>query len=303
MTPERVAGASRIETAVEASRRAFPGGAPAAVIAAAGSFADALAAAPLAARLGGPLLLVDGRLPAVVREELARLGVGEAVIVGAAGAVPVVVQAELREVVTTVRRIAGEHRVDTAGQIALEVGLGQEREAVVASAADFADALSVAPLAAAHGLPVVLTRASALEPDAAAVVAALGVARTLVIGGEGALSPAVTTALPSPTRVFGRERYETSVAVADLALGRGASLATVHVATGHDFPDALAAGPVAAVARGVVVLVDGRNPAGSAATHGWLDAHRDEIERILVFGGPAAVSEDVVARLAAGGGP
>lgn len=294
----RIAGAGRVDTAVAASRHAFPDGAPAAVVAAAGSFADALAAAPLAARLGGPLLLTGPRLPAAVRDELTRLGATEVVVVGGFGAVPVVVQAELRRAVASVRRIAGEHRVDTAGQIAREVGLPDGGEVVVASSATFADALSVAPLAAAHGLPVVLTRAGALEDDAAAAVTALGATRSLVVGGQAALSDAVAAALPAPTRVAGRERYETSVAVADLARERGATLSTVHVATGRDFPDALAAGPVAAAAGSVVLLVDGLNAAGGAAALAWLERHRAEVEHLVVFGGPGAVTGAVVGQLA-----
>ncbi|MDP8971432.1 MAG: carboxypeptidase-like regulatory domain-containing protein, partial [Actinomycetota bacterium] len=62
----RLAGDGREETAVLASRAGFPDGAPSVVIAAAGAFPDALAAAPLAAREGGPLLLVSRRTAPVV---------------------------------------------------------------------------------------------------------------------------------------------------------------------------------------------------------------------------------------------
>lgn len=301
---ERISGSGRIETAVEASRFAFPTGAPAVVVAAAHSFPDALAAAPLATQLGGPLLLVGGRTPAVVSQEITRLGALEAVIVGGSSAVPVVVQAELRQIglPLTVRRIAGEDRADTAALIAREVGSSTDDEAVVAYSGGFADAVSVAPLAGAHGLPLVLTGRDALHPDAAAALRDLGTRRTLVVGGEDALSAAVAARVPSPTRVSGPDRYATSVAVAELARQRGASLSTVYVATGRDFPDALAAGPVAAADDAVVLLVHGQDPAAAGVVYEWLAQHLGEIDRIVVFGGPAAVSPEVEQRLARPGG-
>lgn len=307
MLVERVAGSGRMETAVAASRFAFPGGAPGVVLAAARTFPDALAAAPLAAGLGGPLLLVTDRLPPAVRDEIIRLGAREAVIVGGVGAVPAIVQAELRLIVADVSRIAGESRTDTAAEIARAVATRplplpllprRSAEAVVVSSLDFADAVSIGPFAAAHGLPVVLTSPTQLDPDAAAALRSLGVDRTLVIGGSAALSPAVEASLPGPTRVAGSDRYATSVAVAELALTREASLATVYVATGRDFPDALAAGPVAGISRSVVLLVDGQQPTGATAAHTWLSGRQAEIGRIVVFGGPGAVSDEVADQLA-----
>lgn len=303
---ERIAGPGRIETAVAASRFAFPDGAPAVVVASARAFPDALAAVPLATALGGPILLVGDRTSQAVRDEIARLGAGEAVVVGGVAAVPALVQAELRVLVAQVRRIAGESRTDTAALIARAVaatiaGRGDRApaaEAVVASSREFADALTVGPLAGAHGLPVVLSPPADLDRDAADALVDLGVDRTLVVGGVEALSSAVEARLPGPTRVSGPDRYATSVAVASLTKARGATLATVFVATGRDFPDALAAGPVAAAARGVVLLVDGQRAGAAEVSYAWLTDHAEEIERIVVFGGPAAVSEEVVARLA-----
>ncbi|HEX2029750.1 MAG TPA: cell wall-binding repeat-containing protein, partial [Nitriliruptorales bacterium] len=84
----RIAGASRIETAVAVSRHAFPDGAQEVFLARADAFPDALAAAPLAHR--GPVLLVwpDKPLPPAVRDEVRRLAPRLVVALGGEAAIP-----------------------------------------------------------------------------------------------------------------------------------------------------------------------------------------------------------------------
>lgn len=69
---DRVAGASRIETAAAIAQRSFPDGASRVFLARADVLADALAAGPLTE---GPVLLVPacGEVPAAVTEQIARL--------------------------------------------------------------------------------------------------------------------------------------------------------------------------------------------------------------------------------------
>ena len=292
---ERVSGSERVATAVEASRRGFPR-ADTVVIAAAGAFPDALAASPLAATVGGPLLLVGPRLTPPVLEEVRRLGASAAVIVGAVAAVPLVVQEELARAGLRVRRIAGDSRFDTAALIAREVGGGSGR-AILASGLEFADALSVAPLAAAERIPILLTAPDHLVGDTARALDDLGVTETLVVGGSAAVSDAALRGVPSPTRVYGRTRYETSLAIARHWAERGMSMQTVSVATGRNFPDALAAGPIAGLADGPLLLVDGQDPRTPGDTYAWITQQRGDIAGIQIFGGTAAVTSAVAARL------
>ncbi len=292
---ERVSGSDRVATAVEASRRGFAK-ADTVVIASAGAFPDALAASPLAATVAGPLLLVGPRATPPVLEEVKRLGATSAVIVGAVAAVPLVVQEELRRAGLEVRRIAGDSRFDTAALIAREVG-GDSGRAILASGLEFADALSVAPLAAAERIPILLTAPDHLVADTARALADLGIKETLVVGGTAAVGDRALAGVPSPTRVFGRTRYETSLAIARHWAESGMSMETISVATGRNFPDALAAGPVAGLARGPLLLVDGRDPRTPAQTYEWIAQRRADITGIQIFGGTAAVSGAVRARL------
>ena len=119
-TVRRLAGATRLETAVAVSRASFDR-ARTVVLARADDPADALAGAPLAAHLAAPLLLVptDG-VPDVVRGELDRLGAEEVVLLGGEQALSPAVASEVGA--RTVTRVEGQDRVQTALRIARRVG-------------------------------------------------------------------------------------------------------------------------------------------------------------------------------------
>jgi putative cell wall-binding protein len=221
------------------------------------------------------------------------------VIVGGVAAVNAVVQSELHHLGLDVERIAGENRFDTTGLIARAVGLPESGELAVASGAGFADALSVASLAAAEGVPVLLTAPTELPRDTRETLDALRPSATLVLGGPSAVSEEVAGRLPNVTRVAGANRYETSGRIADLFLSRTGTAGTVFVATGRDFPDALVAGPFAGRQRGPILLVDGRDAAGSPATFAYLRDNASRIDQIVVLGGPQAVSDEVLDELSA----
>lgn len=68
------------------------------------------------------------------------------------------------------------------------------------------------------------------------------------------------------------------------------------MATGDDWPDALAAGPAAAAGNGPLLLVDGADVDGSPAAQAWFEAHRP-VNQLLVAGQGSAVSEEVSAAL------
>jgi putative cell wall-binding protein len=294
---EVVAGEHRVATAVAGSRHAFPGGADAVVIASAGSFPDALAAAALAAHSDGPLLLVGRRLGPQVTAELRRLGATRATIVGATGAVSATVQAELAREGLAVERIAGDGRFDTAALIARAVGPADSGEVIVVSGADFADAMAAAPLAAADGIPILLTNRDSVPEDTRAALAVLRPDRTFVVGGTAVVSDGVLAELPSATRIAGADRHATSAAVARLLVDRGAPLEEVAVATGREYPDGLAAAPLVARRGGALLLAD-PDPARGSAVYDFLDRHLDQVGTVVVFGGDGALGPDVRARLA-----
>lgn len=293
---QEVAGADRVATAAALSADTFPAAATV-VIARADGYADALAAAPLAATLQAPILLTDsGELRAEVRAEVERLGAAEAVLLGGDQALDGAIADALEELGLTVRRVAGSDRFDTARLIGGQVG-GRS----VYLARDWPDALAVSALAAAQRRPILLVESGRIPQATSEALEQLEVQEVTVVGGPATVEPQVVEALDGLTvrRVAGEDRYATSLAVAGLAVEAGQTLEDLTFATGRSFPDALAAGPAVAAGGGVLLLLDGSAPEGSPAVYGYLEGVRDAVVQVRFLGGAAAISPDVRAAVSA----
>lgn len=242
---DRVAGSDRFATAVALARRG-PEGGPV-LLASGRAFPDGLAAGPVAAARGGVLLLTEpDLLPAATRDELRRRMPPEVVVLGGTDAVSRDVERDVRSLGIPVRRVGGADRHATAARLAATFPPGVER-VVVATGATFADALAVGPMAARDGAPVLLVERDRVPPATADALARLAPAEVVVVGGPDAVSGDVAARVGSDAgapvrRVAGPDRYATAVEV--VRAFHGGEVGTVALATGRDFADALAAGPV-----------------------------------------------------------
>ncbi len=241
----RVAGADRFATAVALARR-HPD-ARTVYLASGRSFADGLAAGPVAAAGDGVLLLSEpDALPDVTRDELVHRDPTEVVVLGGPVALSPAVVAEVERIGLQVRRVGGADRYATAAMLADGVAPGVDR-VVVATGATFADALAIGPVAARDGAPVLL-----VEPDRVPDVVARQLERlrpreVVVVGGTAAVSDAAVAAVEhhagvDARRVAGPDRYATATAIARTFFPDPHGV--VALATGREFADALAAGPV-----------------------------------------------------------
>ena len=290
----RFAGATRVDTAISASRATYPS-APAVVIARDDLYPDALAAAPLAGKIGGPLLLSPpSGLSSALKTEVSRLGAKTAYVVGDTTALAAQVDTDLRSSgVTTVVRIGGATRYDTAAMIASRVG---GSSAYVVRGDNWPDAASVSALAAFQHRVVLLTPQDSLSPAAATAITTLHMTTVTIIGGTAAVGAAaagsLTTAGVNVTRISGADRWATSAAVATAAVTAGMT-GPPWLADGLNWPDAVGAGPAAGSARGVLLLVHPATLTGSPASATWLAQNPAQI--VIAVGGPDVVSPADVA--------
>ncbi|MEN3273215.1 MAG: hypothetical protein V7636_1976 [Actinomycetota bacterium] len=299
----RLAGTDRVGTAIAASAKGWADGSADVVLASGSSYSEALPASVLAGAKKGPLLLVTtDRLPAAVGDELTRL---KAKTVTVVGSVAPMVDDDLRARNVTVRRVGTSgDPVATAAAIAREVG-GTSAIAVLVNRDRFADGVSASALAAGHGWPILLTSTTSVPQVSVDAWRAIGVHRIVLVGGTGVIAQNVedfvaskggcqTGAAGSPCeveRLAGADRYATSVATTQRALGLGdRSLASTLLDTGTAFPDALSTGPLAARLGGVALLVDGSGALHDAASRDLLRAHRTEVTSPIIVGGSAAVT-------------
>lgn len=288
---DRVAGHDRVATAVEVARIVHET-ATTAVLARADGFADALSGVPLATAVGGPLLLTRGdQLSVEVAEELSRLQTRRVLILGGTAAVSRSVEATLADD-HEVERISGRDRYATAAAIALR--RASARRVYVATGASFPDALSVGPLASWLDAPILLTAPGALPDATRDALETLDPSEVVVIGGRAAVADPVleelATIAPTVRRMAGATRYGTSAAVFDAAVAAGMDAGTIWLATGGDFPDALAGGPAVARTGGTLMLVDGGDLGESGPVATRLAERSGDVRRIRLLGGPAAIT-------------
>lgn len=307
VTVEPIAGKSRYGTAIAASQEAFPDGATSVVIATGSNWPDALGGASLAAAKGGPILLTQaGALPAEVLTEIRRLGATEAIVLGGEAAVgaPVVNALKAELGTSKVTRIGGKGRYETAELIAKATvaALGDEYDGTcfIATGGNFPDALGASPLAAAKGWPLLLAGPSGLSASTLGTIAEMGVTKTLILGGKAVVSDGVMTQLAgrAPQRLAGANRYDTARVVAEYGVANaGLGWDKVALATGANFPDALAGGVLQGRDNSVMLLTPSGTLADPAKTA--LTANKDSIHTVRFLGGDSAISQAVRAQVAA----
>ena len=179
---------------------------------------------------------------------------------------------------------------------------GSSDTVIVATGTNYADALSISPFAYATGSPVMLCDpSSGLDTALINEIRARGYSKALIVGGTSAVPPAVERQLSNAgvnkiTRLSGSTRYDTSANIAEyeLASNEGFSMNGILFATGQNYPDALAAGPVAGKQLAPLLLLD---PGASAACH-FLSAHDNTVDHAAIVGGTAAISEHGASALA-----
>jgi putative cell wall-binding protein len=190
-------------------------------------------------------------------------------------------------------RFSGADRYATAADVADEV-FGGNDDITVVNGESFPDGLA----SAIYGDAVLLTQADSIPAATAAWLEAncVNVTGVRVIGGVAAVSSAVVEELAAcapVTRIAGTNRYTTAIEVADnFNVGNPTS---IILATGENFPDALAAGPLA-IATGSPILLNNGDSL-RAEVSGFLNA-QPQITDVYIVGGEAVISAEIEAELA-----
>ena len=199
-------------------------------------------------------------------------------------------------VATIADRIAGDDRYATAALVSEQAfPLGATR-VFLASGADYPDALSAAPIAAASQSPLLLTAPTTLPSVVTAELTRLRATEVVIVGGTGVVSSAVEAQLQqrglTVQRIQGDNRYATSHALIS-ALGKPST--TLYLATGRDYPDALAAAAAAGAIAAPVLLVDGTANGLDAASRSLIAARGTTT--VVIVGGTSVVSTAIEQQL------
>ena len=258
---------------------------------------------------GMPILLVEkDNISDAVLKELERLEIKKVYILGGESAISEKAEKMLDKY--TVKRLAGRNRHDTAFQINSErirlyegkdtvIYGGDYSSYIIASGTDFADALAAAPYIGQ--LEYDISGGSEVEkypqsfyrfipsysPDQMAY---------FIIGGPSevplsARAEAELKAVGTGIRIAGKNRYGTAVEIAKLyPKSLKKTVNTVILASGLDYPDALAAALLIGTQDAALLLTHPK--ALSKETKDYLVENK--IRNVILLGGENAVSEAVV---------
>ncbi|MDP2233322.1 MAG: cell wall-binding repeat-containing protein, partial [Actinomycetota bacterium] len=203
--------------------------------------------------------------------------------------------------------LQGPTRYETAVEVSQQSFPDGADAVVIATGENWPDALAGASFAGAVGAPILLVGdmtadmcAEDLPQAVADEIERLGASSVYILGGEKAIAAGVQSDIESITgedamRFAGMDRYETACVVASETVGvlgdewDGTAFAT----TGRNWPDALAAAPLAAFAGYPVFLADADGMSDDT------EACMDElgVTGTIVLGGTVAMPLSVTAQM------
>lgn len=224
------------------------------VVASGKDFADALSGSYLAAVRNAPILLSykdpqNAKVQEYIRNNLAPGGT--VFVLGGTAAVPQSLVDGLSDV--KVKRLAGANRFETNLAVLKEAGVAPNAAVLVCTGSDFADCLS----AAATGRPILLVHKD-LTSAQKNYLSTLANETYYIIGGENAVKPKVydgLVTLGTTYRLSGKNRYETSVQVAEIFFDNPDAAVLAYA---RNFPDGLCGGALAASMGTPLILTDNK---------------------------------------------
>ncbi|MDP2400444.1 MAG: cell wall-binding repeat-containing protein, partial [Actinomycetota bacterium] len=253
-----------------------------------------------------PLLLTDpNALPAAVADRIKSLGANRAIIVGGTGAVSSAVQNAVGAAVGGgVSRVQGTNRYLTSDEIGKKTvsvpgRAAWDGTAFVATGENFPDALAAAPLAAAKGYPLYLAPRDGITSSTLAAMKAAGVTKVYLLGGEAVVTGVTHSRITGAGinvagRWFGNDRYATGRQIAEKSLLAGLKTDRIALATGSNFPDALAGGVMQGLTGSIMVLTTSDTLHSQAEA--VLAANASRVGEMRFVGGLSALSQSVRSR-------
>jgi len=281
----RLAGNDRIETAIAISQNNYPPSGSASAVVLVNSLvpADSLVGGPLAYRTSSPILVTPpAALDSRTEQEIARVLPKDSVVylVGGPAAVSNNVETRLKNIGYRTTRFAGRDRFETSVFVAQ--GMVTNNQFFVANGQTFTDALIAGSAAANTSAAVLLSNGSTLTPQVRDYETTQSDKTRYAIGSPAAQAD------PGATAITGTDQYDLAAKVAVQFYGDASA---AGIASGVNFPDAMAGAPHAKRAGGPILLTDPNQL--SEPTRAYLKSHANTINLAFIYGGPSAVSTSV----------
>ena len=196
-----------------------------------------------------------------------------------------------------VERVAGKNRVHTAINTSNRF-FKKSKYVIIADSGNYPDALTATVLAHVLDAPILLNNTRYLEDDVAREIVRLGASEVIIVGGHKSISENVKSQLAKydankVQRIWGRDRYVTSSELAYEIERLTGKVNKAIIASGENFPDALATAPLGSKEIAPILLVT-RNQMDKKVSKALKDLN---INKVYVAGGQNSVSKKLEAQL------
>lgn len=192
-------------------------------------------------------------------------------------------------------RLYGENRFSTATAISSNYTDNADT-IILANAYNYPDALAGAPLADLHGSPMLLTNADGLPAETLSEINRLKAKNIIILGGINSINESVADKLRASgynvERIAGSSRYQTAQLIAERVIKHHQG-DTIFIASGENYPDALAVTPLAINLNSPILLNEGDelNTVVSDAIKNW------KTQKVIIAGGPQTISKETEDKL------
>ncbi|MEJ8751367.1 cell wall-binding repeat-containing protein [Lagierella sp. ICN-221743] len=257
VSADRLSGISRYETAVAISKNQFSSS-KYVVLANGQAPNDILVASSLAGNLNAPILITDrNSLNASTKAEIQRLNSSNIIVIGGNSKISSAVTNSLKSMGKNVEVINGSSDADMSVKVANKaMEFKSANTVILSSEKGLPDSLSASALAAKNGYPIIYTGKNAISGVAKGFIKNGKISNVIIVGGDQTISNGVLNSVKSMgksvSRVYGRSRYDTSLAIAKNYFNNSS---TVGLATGAEFVDSLTSGPVSGLNNQAILLV------------------------------------------------
>lgn len=166
----------------------------------------------LAKQLNSPILLTPkSGLNEEIIKKIEDLKVESIFIIGGEGSVSTAAEDSLRKLSNiSITRLSGNNRYETSITVAnyIHSNFNIGSEIVVTSGLGFADALSIAPIAARKGMPIILSSKDTLSDTTKSYLTEKKITKSYIVGGTGVISDELLNKFPGAARISGADRYD-----------------------------------------------------------------------------------------------
>lgn len=298
----RVGGTDRYETAAKVATTNFTTSDNVVLVSGEG-YADSVSASVLAKKLNAPIVLTGSKtLDANAKSAIETLKAKNVYIIGGTGSISASIETGLKSDYT-VTRLGGQDRYATNLAIANKlVDLGVSKSNIIAVAGTgFADALSVAPVAAADNEILLLTK-----NDTDAMKATADFAKdsnVTVVGTTNVVNGDIYNQLNADKRIDGgADRFATNINVlkafdSDLKADKLYVANATQANPDNLYADALVASAIAGKYSAPLVLVDKDGSTGTNNAVNYIGKKATLATDLQVVGGTGVVSDDTVSAI------